>query len=124
MNMCEGLNRPNTGKNDNDDVQNNKITFKLRLISKGLIKYHTMSGRMTFNELLTLLCSCTDILTVGYFILKPMTAMISAAGPESTTNHCPLCHCNIPPYEDGWRQHLMGLPCPNHPRKKHLKNRK
>jgi hypothetical protein len=53
--MCEGLNRTNTGKNDNDDVQNNEITFKLGLIWKGLIKYHPleMSGRMTFKELLT-----------------------------------------------------------------------
>jgi hypothetical protein len=35
--MCEGLNRTNIGKND-DDVQNNEITFKLGLIWKGPIK--------------------------------------------------------------------------------------
>nr|CAD7423265.1 unnamed protein product [Timema monikensis] len=41
---------------------------------------------------------------------------------EAMSNHCPLCHSTIPPWEDGWRQHLISLPCPNHPRRKHIKS--
>ncbi|PNF19286.1 Centrosomal protein of 104 kDa [Cryptotermes secundus] len=67
--------------------------------------------------------TCTEAVLYELFDQHKSDASCNPAGPESTTNHCPLCHCNIPPYEDGWRQHLMGLPCPNHPRKKHLKNR-
>jgi hypothetical protein len=56
MNMCEGLNRTNTGKNDNGDVQNNEITFKLGLIWKGLIKRlekrHLRNCSLTCSSLL------------------------------------------------------------------------
>nr|XP_045590600.1 centrosomal protein of 104 kDa-like [Procambarus clarkii] len=35
--------------------------------------------------------------------------------PEPVANHCPLCHDNIAPWDDGWRLHLMPGPnsCPN-----------
>ncbi|KAJ9597964.1 hypothetical protein L9F63_011165, partial [Diploptera punctata] len=64
---------------------------------------------------------CTE--AIHYELIDQHKSDASCIEPPSTSNHCPLCHCNIPPYEEGWRQHLMGLPCPNHPRKKHLKNR-
>ncbi|KAM4646720.1 centrosomal protein of 104 kDa isoform 3-T5 [Amazona ochrocephala] len=28
--------------------------------------------------------------------------------PEHVANHCPLCHDNFPPGEEGWKSHLMG----------------
>ncbi|XP_057274194.1 centrosomal protein of 104 kDa isoform X1 [Pezoporus wallicus] len=30
------------------------------------------------------------------------------AKPEHEANHCPLCHDNFPPGEEGWKSHLMG----------------
>ncbi|XP_069676060.1 centrosomal protein of 104 kDa isoform X2 [Periplaneta americana] len=65
---------------------------------------------------------CTEAVSYEHFEQHKSDSTCNPAEPPSASNHCPLCHCNIPPYEDGWRQHLMGLPCPNHPRKKHLKN--
>lgn len=32
----------------------------------------------------------------------------NAAKPEKVANHCPLCHQNFSPGEEGWKQHLMG----------------
>ncbi|XP_021918251.1 centrosomal protein of 104 kDa isoform X2 [Zootermopsis nevadensis] len=66
---------------------------------------------------------CTEAVPYERFDQHKSDSSCNSAESESTANHCPLCHCNIPPYEDGWRHHLIGLPCPNHPRKKHLKNR-
>ncbi|XP_078616850.1 centrosomal protein of 104 kDa-like isoform X8 [Branchiostoma floridae x Branchiostoma japonicum] len=40
------------------------------------------------------------------------------AKPEKVANHCPLCHQNIPPGEEGWKTHLMGKDgCKNNPRR-------
>ncbi|GFG38230.1 hypothetical protein Cfor_12223 [Coptotermes formosanus] len=66
---------------------------------------------------------CTEAVLCELFDQHMADTSCNPAEPESAANHCPLCHCNIPPYEDGWRQHLIGLPCPSHPRKKYLKNR-
>jgi hypothetical protein len=45
MNTCEGLNRPSTGKNDDDGVQNNEITFKLtRITLEGIDKIPSYSN--------------------------------------------------------------------------------
>ncbi|KFQ43108.1 Centrosomal protein of 104 kDa [Nestor notabilis] len=32
----------------------------------------------------------------------------NSAKPEHVANHCPLCHDNFPPGEEGWKSHLMG----------------
>ncbi|XP_049940431.1 centrosomal protein of 104 kDa [Schistocerca serialis cubense] len=66
---------------------------------------------------------CTEAILEDYFDDHINSTECVPVEPLSTANHCPLCHSNIPPWEDGWRQHLMNLPCPNHPRKKHIKNR-
>ncbi|GLH11379.1 Blast:Centrosomal protein of 104 kDa, partial [Gryllus bimaculatus] len=66
---------------------------------------------------------CTEAVLADFFDEHVSSVDCTAAEATSVANHCPLCHTNIPPWEDGWRQHLVGLPCPNHPRKKHIKHR-
>ncbi|XP_048417121.1 centrosomal protein of 104 kDa isoform X1 [Stegostoma tigrinum] len=42
----------------------------------------------------------------------------NAAKPEKVANHCPLCHENFQPGEEGWKVHLMGRDgCKMNPRR-------
>ncbi|XP_067005297.2 centrosomal protein of 104 kDa [Anabrus simplex] len=66
---------------------------------------------------------CTEAIMIDFYDEHITSRECTPAEPPTTANRCPYCHSNIPPWEEGWRQHLMGLPCPNHPRKKHIKHR-
>ncbi|GFY44879.1 centrosomal protein of 104 kDa [Trichonephila inaurata madagascariensis] len=51
--------------------------------------------------------------------------MCTMAKSSSEANHCPLCHKNIEPEEQGWRNHLMSdNGCAFNPRRKDKKNSK
>ncbi|CAL1283333.1 unnamed protein product [Larinioides sclopetarius] len=51
--------------------------------------------------------------------------MCTMAKSSSEANHCPLCHKNIEPGEQGWRSHLMGeRACAFNPRRKDKKSSK
>ncbi|KAK8379199.1 hypothetical protein O3P69_019209 [Scylla paramamosain] len=43
---------------------------------------------------------------------------LHCSSPEPLANHCPLCHANISPWDEGWRDHLLPGPdaCPSNPR--------
>lgn len=109
-----GMGRSNT--NQFEMLERKRDSRKCTTIQLGSV--HIIRIYSQQINVINMIYNPADVLTLS------SSFMISAAESESTANHCPLCHCNIPPYEDGWRHHLIGLPCPNHPRKKHLKNRK
>ena len=43
-------------------------------------------------------------------------AACNPAVPESQANRCPLCHQDIPPGVEGWKQHLLVDKCPKNER--------
>ncbi|KAJ8870448.1 hypothetical protein PR048_029470 [Dryococelus australis] len=70
----------------------------------------------------TLICS-QDLVESHANLSTPLQCYcLFTAADAPVMTRCPLCHTTIPPREDGWRQHLLVTTCPNHPRKKHLKN--
>ena len=49
---------------------------------------------------------------------------VAAAKPDKQANHCPLCHINFAPGEEGWKMHLMGKEgCKENPRRLPALNR-
>ncbi|XP_068203102.1 centrosomal protein of 104 kDa [Palaemon carinicauda] len=63
---------------------------------------------------------CSEAIPKNNFHPHALAKTCTPCKPEPIANHCPLCHENIPPWEDGWKRHLMPGPesCPANPRAK------
>ncbi|XP_042235850.1 centrosomal protein of 104 kDa-like [Homarus americanus] len=61
---------------------------------------------------------CSEAIPKKNFHSHALAKSCIPAKPEPIANHCPLCHENIAPWDDGWREHLMPGPntCLNNPR--------
>lgn len=61
---------------------------------------------------------CSEAIAKKVFQTHALAKTCTPCRPEPLANHCPLCHTNIGPWEDGWRCHLLPGPdaCPNNPR--------
>ncbi|XP_037790833.1 centrosomal protein of 104 kDa-like [Penaeus monodon] len=57
---------------------------------------------------------CSEAIPKKVFYDHAASKSCTPCKPEPIANHCPLCHENIPPWDEGWRVHLMPGPdcCP------------
>ncbi|XP_050702856.1 centrosomal protein of 104 kDa-like isoform X2 [Eriocheir sinensis] len=53
---------------------------------------------------------CSEAIAKKVFQTHALAKTCTPSRPEPLANHCPLCHENIPPWEDGWRGHLLPGP--------------
>ncbi|XP_063720307.1 centrosomal protein of 104 kDa-like isoform X2 [Symsagittifera roscoffensis] len=61
---------------------------------------------------------CTEAIPNADYDLHVKSKTCNAAKPDKQANHCPLCHINFAPGEEGWKMHLMGKEgCKENPRR-------
>ncbi|XP_063853661.1 centrosomal protein of 104 kDa-like [Scylla paramamosain] len=61
---------------------------------------------------------CCEAIAKKVFQTHSLAKTCIPCRPEPLANHCPLCHANISPWDEGWRDHLLPGPdaCPSNPR--------
>ncbi|XP_045109392.1 centrosomal protein of 104 kDa-like isoform X2 [Portunus trituberculatus] len=61
---------------------------------------------------------CCEAIAKKVFQTHSLAKTCTPCRPEPLANHCPLCHANINPWDEGWRDHLLPGPtaCPCNPR--------
>ncbi|KAK4293745.1 hypothetical protein Pmani_033580 [Petrolisthes manimaculis] len=61
---------------------------------------------------------CSEAIPKNAYSTHALAKTCTPCQPEPLANHCPLCHDNIPPWDQGWRTHLLPGPhaCPANPR--------
>lgn len=65
---------------------------------------------------------CGEAIAAQYFNQHVKRASCRPAKPASKANRCPLCHDDVKPGEDGWREHILTQPgCTKNPRTEHLR---
>ncbi|XP_075256943.1 centrosomal protein of 104 kDa-like isoform X2 [Convolutriloba macropyga] len=67
---------------------------------------------------------CTEAIPNTDYDPHTKAKTCNAAKPDKQANHCPLCHINFAPGEEGWKMHLMGKEgCKENPRRLPALNR-